>query len=603
VRFLVLSVHKSRALLLVACLLLLIAASRILRLDGLTMNPDEVWSVWQTFGTPAQIVAWTPYDWPPGYYLTLGAWRALDGQSPLILRYLSVLAFMIGAAGLYRVVRRLYTHPAGVVAALAYAALGYGILLSIEVRGYALLLGLMPLAFWCTVRYFDHPKPLRALPLALLLAAMFYVSVTSIGAFLMLGIYTLIVYGRQIWRWWLPGLIAGGLALPEILNKFQLGITRIEATQLKPVPPFPQALIEFFNEQTGYVFLLWVGLFLLGTIFVLRRWPVRRVSLALLAWAVGALVLMYVLQPVLAFFSVRYAWWIMLGVAAWLGVGLSRLPRLGMAVVALVFLGLMFTPIPTQEYSIFDNLSPLEANFRWLADHVTSGDVFVADPSMGCGKQEEWDFYLRTYFPTGLPFVDDFEGYRRVWYITADGRQDPALKAALEDGRVAGRFVGPPECLFRLYQAPPDREGILYENGMRFHGVEVMDGERPWTAPLVRREGESVRFRLWWSVDAPVDLDYSVGTYLLWSDASIAAQADSAPQVIYPEGAPAETSRWTPGQFYIEERTMTLPFPTPRTLLGMDMAVYFWADNVRLAAPGVDENGALRLFNITVMSY
>src|SRR5687767_15824117 len=38
-------------LLLIAAIFLLIAASRIVRLDYRELHPDEVWSVWQTFGT------------------------------------------------------------------------------------------------------------------------------------------------------------------------------------------------------------------------------------------------------------------------------------------------------------------------------------------------------------------------------------------------------------------------------------------------------------------------------------------------------------------------------------------------------------------------
>ncbi|MDL1885970.1 hypothetical protein FBR01_20330, partial [Anaerolineae bacterium CFX8] len=70
--------NRPRALaILLAALLLLIAASRIPRLHEPQMNQDEIWSVWQTLGSPAQIIRWTPYDWPPLYYLALGTWRGL----------------------------------------------------------------------------------------------------------------------------------------------------------------------------------------------------------------------------------------------------------------------------------------------------------------------------------------------------------------------------------------------------------------------------------------------------------------------------------------------------------------------------------------------
>ena len=55
----------------------LIIASRILAVGEVRMGHDEVRSVSRTFGTPAQIIAWQPPDWPPLYYLVLGAYRGV----------------------------------------------------------------------------------------------------------------------------------------------------------------------------------------------------------------------------------------------------------------------------------------------------------------------------------------------------------------------------------------------------------------------------------------------------------------------------------------------------------------------------------------------
>jgi hypothetical protein len=585
------------------CALLVIAASRIILLNDLVMNPDEVWSIWQTFGSPGQILTWTPYDWPPGYYLAMGAWRGLVGEYPIMARYLSVLAFMIGASGMYRVMKRLFGQRAGVLSALAYAALAYTILLSTEVRGYALLLGIMPLAFWLTVRYFAYFEIRRGILLGIILAVMFYISVTSMGAFFMLGIYTLIVYRRRIWRWWLPGIVALALAFPEIAAKFALGITRTEATRTQIMPPLPQALVEFYGAYAGYLLVIWAVLFLLAVVLLFYRSAPRREIAAMLIWTIGAPILMYVLNPLLGFFSNRYSWWIMVGLAMMTGWGLALLPRIGVGAISILFMGMMFLPIPIGDYVDLDTLSPLESNFRWLSDHMTTGDVFVADPSNQCGGEEEWDYYIHTYYPGGLQFVQNPAGYRRVWYITRDGQQDAALFGAAAEGRIPGRFVGPPRCLFRLYEAPPDREGVLFENGMRFHGYDIMNGERPWSAPTVRREGEPVRVRLWWSVDRSVELDYSIGTYILYTDGTLVTQIDGSPRLVYPADAPAETSRWIPGQYYVEDRELILPVPMPKITLILSMAVYFWQDGVRVAAPGVDDDMLLRLQTLLVKAY
>src|SRR5689334_15035527 len=224
---------------------------------------------------------------------------------------------------------------------------------------------------------------------------------------------------------------------------------------------------------------------------------------------------MYLLHPFLAFFSPRYAWWILLGISIWVTWGLAYLPRRGILALVGLFTVMTFAPVPFQTYNVFaDNTSPLEGNFIWLKDHMVIGDVFVTDPGMNCGAPEEWDYYIRTYFPMGVQFVNHAEGYRRVWYVTGSAPPNPQLQAMVADGRVNERFVGPAGCKFTLYEAPPDSKGILFENGMRFHGMDVMDGERPWSAPLVRHEGETIRLRLWWTVDRTPDLDYSINTYV-----------------------------------------------------------------------------------------
>lgn len=595
---------RPAAVILSGLLLLLIFASRAVRLDEMQMNQDEIWSVWQTFGTPAQIIRWTPYDWPPLYFLTLGAWRGLTSPHPVILRYGSALLFLFGAACLFRAARRLADTRAAALASLGYAALAYATLLSIEVRGYALLLGLMPAAFWLTLRYFDRPRWRRAVPLGITLAALFYTSMTSIGAFLILGAYTLIVYGRTIWRWWQPGIIALVLALPEIANKAQIAVERTRATATLEPLPLPQALYNLYWEWGGDVFLVWANLLAVAIIaLVVSRHILRPPVIALLLWVFAAPVLMYALNPLLGFFSARYAWWVMIGIALLAGVGLSHLPRPLPAITGAVLAALTFVPLPLDRYVIFENVSELGRNFTWLQDHLLLGDVLLVDPGNRCGRPEEWDYYTRVFFPNSLTIVDDPAGYRRVWYVLFDGQQDARLQDTVADGRIMERFIGPPGCQFQLYQAPPHVDGVLFENGMRFHGADVIENGLPASGPLVRREGESVRLRLWWSADTPPALDYSVGVYILRRDGTLVAGSDNAPTPVFPPDAPPETSRWIPGRLYVEERELALPFPTRRTTFDVMLAVYFWQDGKRLDAPGVDSSGLLPLRRLAVMSY
>src|SRR5690606_4866343 len=197
------------------------------------------------------------------------------------------------------------------------------ILLSIEVRGYALLLGFMPLALWMLLRYFETGRWPYGVALSLTLAAMFYTSYTSILAIIMLGIYSLVVYGRKVWRWWLPASITAVLIFQEILRIQQTAVNRVAATSQLETPILTEALYDLFQNWAGNQFILWLILFAVTTGMLLYHQRLSRQSLALLIWVVLMPVLLYFGNSVLGFFSARYAWWVMLGIALWVGWGLA----------------------------------------------------------------------------------------------------------------------------------------------------------------------------------------------------------------------------------------------------------------------------------------
>jgi hypothetical protein len=127
-----------------------------------------------------------------------------------------------------------------------------------------------------------------------------------------------------------------------------------------------------------------------------------------------------------------------------------------------------------------------------------------------------------------------------------------------------------------------------------------MEGRNPVQWPLYRHEFETVRLRLWWSVDEALPLDYSVNTYLAWADTT-APGIDGPPVPYYPAESPSQTSQWQPGPFYVEERELTLDAFSGTYFV--QMAVYFWEDGVPFAAPGVDENGHLRIQRVIVKAF
>ena len=593
--------------------LLLIAASRLLLLADLSFDHDEVWSVWQTFGTPQEIIARTPFDWTPLYYLSVGAWRLLVGMHPVALRMSSVLAFMLTAALTYHLARKLFRdEQAAWLVMLAYTGLGYVVYLSILLRAYALVMLLLPLGLILVMRYFERPTILRGIMLGLVMTLMFYLTLSAVFAFLVMGVFSLFLYTRHIWRWWLPALIGLLVAAPEILSKIGMVAERTAIELPLALPPLPQAFIGIYQDYLGVAFWIWAFLIVVASVLIVinRKSGITNYSLKMVflaVWIVLSPILLYVIHSRTNFFGARYSWWIALGIALWVGYGLSRLPRIGSMLVGLVLMGLLFVP---QDIVAYKERSPVfEQNFAWLADHLQPGDVLMLDPDCSCGRLEQWDYYMRVYFQNDVQVVNRVsDDYRRIWYVRTVGRESEAF-AQVQANRAPGLFTGAPEFQFQLYSLPPDVEGILFENGMRFHGVEVLDENGIETAQILRPEGSTIRLRLWWSIDAPLLQEYSVGIQIInYRTGELLTQADGAPQAIHlnpfnTAELPTSITAWQPDIFYLEERTLAIPYGLRHESFTVYLTVYDWQDGSRFAAEGVNVDNLLPLFDFDVMAW
>lgn len=596
--------RRSHAVAFVTLLLLIHAGARILRLGTFELHHDEVWSVWQTFGTPAQIVQWTPYDWAPLYYLVLGMWRGFVGIHPMALRFLSILLGLLAMAVLYRVGRRITRrHEGGVIALLVYGALGYGIYQSVIARGYTLLILAGMLAFWAMLRYFQRPTTARGILLGVALATMLYVHYSAVFAFLAFGLYTLITTPRRLLAWLLPVGVLFILNIPQLPKQINYLVSQsnfIEKAGPQPLGESLRALFVDFAGSAWWVVLVAVVAACIG--YGVRR-RFTRPDAALGIWAIVP-VWLYVLPPLLGLFTdpvtgvylPRYFWWLVLPAALWLASGIVHAPRWLMTSLALLLIGSVGLTIP-EKYQ--ENVPPFMTTFSQLARYAQWGDAVMIDPSIEVREDAyQWEYFTAVYLPSGITFVDEPGAHHRVWYLSVDGRQNPELLAALSRDYMPRQFFGPWNFLFRLYEAPPDREGIAFENGMRFHGAKIVGA--PQGMMPAYREGEPLRLRLWWSVDAPIELDYSVGLYLLDAQNRLYAEDNRAPNVA---DAPAETSRWQPGRHYIDERELVLPSQVVTQVFSLYLSVYQWWDGQRMTADGMTEARLLPLANVQVKTW
>ncbi len=582
--------------------LLVIAAAHTLRLNGLNMNGDEVWHIWQSFGTPDQIVSWTPYDWTPLYPIVLGGWRLIAGIHPFALKILSMLASLIGAAFAYKTGAKIAGRWAGVLTMLSWSAFAYSIFLSGYVRPYAIAHPLIPMGLYFTLRYFEAAQAnMRTVigwgtALTVTLIVSFYTILTTPLWAALFGLYTLIVYPlRRVILRWLPVAALFVIASLPIVIAFQRQFGR---SLILEAIPFAEGMTTILGDYFGKSLWIWAALLVIAVIAWLVRRSHTRPVIAFALWSFGGLLAMFALHPRLGFFLPSYSFWTLTGFALLGGVLLAALPRIGRIGAALVITAVMFVPLPP---SLEQNYAPPGvANFTWLRDHVRAGDELILDPGFDCLADFELDYYARAFFPEGLVIRREPSQARRVWVATNQNTVGAEFHDEVTFGRIPSIFVGTPVCLFRLYEAPPDPVGIAFENGMRFHGAEVIeqisDQTVPLTRPLAAREGETIRLRLWWSADQTPERDYSVGLYVIGADGIPVAQSDSAPQT-----DPPETSRWLSDALYVEERTITLPNPLPRGSYPITMAVYGWWDQARIPAQG--ETLTIPLMNLSIMSW
>lgn len=575
---------------------LLIAASRIQYLaEWANLSRDEIWAAWRSIGTPAEIIRWTPLDWPPGSYLMIGVWEYLVGIHPVVLRVLPLLVFLFGLAVMYRLVAHMHSESAALLAVLAFAASGEGIYRSVFLRGQAFMLGLLPLLFFGVVLYFERRRWWLGVALGVLLAFYLYLHTTAAVLFVLLGAYTMFVFPRQVWRWWLPVGVMLVLAAPEIYDKYQLAVGRVTNVPSQHDESFWASIEGVYNNFSGRLDWVWLALGVVAAVMLVIQWRQHARPVAgLLVWALAPFAY-YVLEPALKMYNPRYMPWVFWALAMLMGLGLAGLPRLARVGAGVTLAAVMlFAPVDRLE---FEADIPYEGEaVAQLAEKAHWGDVVVLDPGVVDSSRnvEFWDYYQQVYFSNGLAIVDDPGASRRVWYVYDVDDEGSDTQQAVQSGRMRVENFGPPDLITALYAAPPDPDGLRFENGMRLHGVEVLDDERlDMQYHHVRKKGEAVTVRIWWSADEPLERDYSVGVFM-FHDERVVDEVHA--------GTTPPTSQWEPGQYYVEERTLTIPNHGHMTTRYMDvkLTVYQWWDNQRIDAETADENHLVTLAQITV---
>ncbi len=582
----------------VTVLLLFAAWLRLRHIVDFVEWPDEIYTVWNAQGTLSDRLVRTDPYWPPLHGYVVWAWRQLAGPTLEVQRVLSVFISLLATASVYRIGRRLGGLRTGAASALLYAVMGYAVFTGVDVRGYSLLLLFLPLTLWMTIRWLAVPTKRRAWSVVFTLALLLHTGFSALVCIPLLTLWVLVVQPDLFWRWCLVGLAVLGLTapiIPQFVQENVLGRFDVVSPQL---PPLIEALALIYRDFGGsIIFLALLCLAAITLIAIVRRPPVRQTALLLALWILSPIVL-YVAVGNRDFWRPRYMWWVLPGLALFIGFALSCWPRKAFPLMLMALATLAWVPVEDSSYRLAATVSPpFRHVFSWFAQQLRPGDVLVIDPHCTCGEPYGWDYFVPLYFPTGyLPVVEEPGDTPRVWYLSNDGwDRDEALFAAISRGRRPSIFVGPWHFLLRLYEGPPDPKGISFGGQVRFHGAEIEGNQ------TVMGKHERFRVKLWWSADQRLSVDYSMSLAVLDGRGRMVAQADGPARS---PDTPEQTSVWEPQVVYEDFRELQLPGNLKAGGYQLVVVVYQWWDGVRLPPEvGFADADALIIKKLQIVSF
>lgn len=576
--------------------------------------PDEIWSLWHVQGSFSQAMSRVPYDWPPLFSIVAWVWTQIVGPTLEASRVLMIQFAMLSLVFMYRAARLFYARiapnaagkrGAAWVAMVATVSMSYLIFSAVEVRAYGVALMLGALALWLTLRWMQKPSSWwRTGLLALVLALEFYSTYTSLLYIGFLSLMVVLVRPRLILRWVMVGLLTIVFSLPTLPQFISNALGRLD-TMPQPPPPFLEQMLKSYSLFGGddiHAAVMGIAL-LIVLYYTFRRRLDWRFALLLVIW-VGIPAVVYVVKPNREFLSVRYMWWVALGLVILIGAATIYMSRIVQWAAIALLLGLTLIPIDWLQFrSVETEAVPMRMVLSWFEQHIRPGDVVIKDPYCVCGTPMTWDYFLPQYFPQGyLPWATEPGTHSRVWYLATTGwQQDEKLKADIEKGRKESIFVGPWNFLLRLYEGPPLWQGIAFGDQVAINGFEIPEDRATF------HENEAIQVKLWWSALKPPNMDYSISLAVFDEYGNLVVQEDGPAKA---EGTPEQMTQWQPGQYYEDFRTITLPVGTPGRDHYLVAAVYDWQTGKKLIPvvntiyPQTGVNGDyILLKKFTVVSY
>ncbi len=546
----------------------------VYQLDRVPLWSDEGWTIAATNADVSLVETVT--DWiaidvhPPLYFLQLNLWRDFTGDSVFAMRYLAVLVAVIGVALAYRLGRDLYSHRAGMIAALLFGLHDFVRVLAQEVRHYPQPMALVLLCAWLYWRLWQKPTARRIIPLAIAGAALLYTHYW--GGFVLLGLFVhaLLTKRQQFRLFFLSFAGMGALFIPWLPFLY-------DQITLERPGGLPHALE---NSQTVYAVLtyqllgipemFWVMLFVVGGLNIMtRKRPTAASSLPLVVvgLAVGLTLVLNAFYPTLSFRSMAVIVPLLVVGAAY---ALSEFGQRERAIL-LVFVaayGLTTTSAGPQlrgpwlqmaDYvlprSTPDDAVMIEIKFEAVTYYL---DQSVAPPDYLLTKPAR----LRNYAGYSELLDTISSNYDGLWianvgWVEYDVRADLAARGFVESAPEfdMGRFAGEPAMIWRMDRIPDGEPVAIFGDGREGDALRLLRGNA-----TVRENNVDVT--LLWSAPATPEREYTISAFLLGTDGAFANQDGPpldgrAPTITWSPDAPVfdahriDASALPPGEYRV----------------------------------------------------
>lgn len=592
-----------RGEILLGLLLLVAFALRVYRIDYQSIWGDEAYSIWRS-GLPLSEIPWQVAktgNLAPFYYFLLHFWQGVAGSSELAIRFFSLFLGVLAVPASFKLLERLHSRMAGLMAALLATLSPFWVYYSQEAKMYAQTAFFVLLAGYLFLRIFDQDNKKRSVwayaGYGLVSAAAVYTHYFAIFAILAHGAYLLAF--RRLWPHIRPWLATQALAAALVLPwaAYALSAMAWAGSSVKRGSIGMDAIVfqlyRVFTAgpslQGDLVSWALVGAAALAVVGVLASPSRARVFL-----------LVGLVLPVIGVYAVSFlphpGWprYFMPASIAYYGmasVGLAFLCRRRLVFGATALLFLVPGAFSLSNY-YFD---PQYARYDYrseIREMVASSDIGDAVIANGPEDFPVLFYYFDKSLPsyilpnrqvsTPLEIETLLNGLRHsgLWlvkYMPPDFDPDNAIEGWLRRNAFPLQTRWVENVTFTYFALPseaPDPEPGLwgpatFENGIRLLGYQAQ--VRPWG------HANLLLISLLWQAEKKVDLPYTVFVHAIDGNGKKLGQGDSEPV-----GGTAPTTTWKPGEKILDRHAALLPQTLPREGVVLEVGLYDLKSGARL---------------------